>query len=102
MAIQKKYLKSKQICKVKFELPKESALEAKKVCIVGEFNNWDPQAGAMKKQKNGSFAMTLDLNTGSEYQFRYILDGERWENDPEADKYTPNNVCGADNSVVVV
>tara|TARA_R110001592_G_scaffold52649_9_gene161397 strand:+ start:125702 stop:126010 length:309 start_codon:yes stop_codon:yes gene_type:complete len=102
MTLQKKYLKSKPVCKVKFELPKENAQDAKMVSLVGDFNQWDEQAGVMKKQRNGNFALTLDLSTGAEYQFRYFLDGERWENDPAADKYTPNNVCGADNSVVVV
>lgn len=102
MSVQKTYLKSKPICKVKFQLPKENAGDAKKIVVVGEFNDWDMQTGVMKKQKDGSFVKTLDLKIGTEYQFRYVLDGERWENDPEADKYTPNNLCGADNSVLVV
>jgi len=37
---------------------------------------------------------------GREYAFRYRVDGERWENDPGADKYVPNPF-GSDNSVVV-
>lgn len=102
MTLEKKYLKSKSICKVKFELPKASAHDAEHVSLVGDFNQWNEQEGVMKKQRNGNFALTLDLTTGAEYQFRYILDGDRWENDPAADKYTPNNVCGSDNSVVVV
>jgi len=102
MTFQKKYLKSKPICKVKFELPKENAHEAMHVSIVGDFNEWDEQADVMKKQKNGNFVITLGLSPGAEYQFRYMLDGDRWENDPFADKYIPNNICGADNSVVIV
>lgn len=102
MSLQKKYLKSKPVCKVKFELPKESVGDAKHVCLVGEFNGWDEAANKMKKLKDGSYTATLDLETGAEYQFRYVMDGERWENDPQADRYTPNEVCGADNSVVVV
>jgi 1,4-alpha-glucan branching enzyme len=102
MSLQKKYLKSKPVCKVKFELPKEHVSGAKHVCVVGEFNGWNESANKMKKQKDGSYTATLDLETGSEYQFRYVMDGERWENDPQADRYTPNDFCGADNSVVVV
>ncbi len=102
MSLQKKYLKTKPVCKVKFELPKEAANGASTVFIAGEFNDWDESATALKKQKNGNYAITLELEPGSEYQFRYIIDGERWENDPEADKYMPNNLCGSDNSVVVV
>jgi len=102
MSIQKKYLKTKPVCKVKFEIPGDTLDDAEAVYIVGEFNDWNEHSTAMKKQKNGSFSITLDLETGGEYQFRYVIDGERWENDPEADKYTPNNLCGSDNSVVVV
>ena len=34
-------------------------------------------------------------------QYRYLLDGARWENDWQADKYLRNEY-GGDNSVVVV
>jgi hypothetical protein len=102
MSLQKKYLKTKPICKVKFELPKEVTKTATRVCVVGEFNDWDQCANTMKKQKNGNFTTTLDLEPGLEYQFRYFIDDEYWKNDPNADKYIPNNLCGADNSVVII
>ncbi|MCI6365047.1 MAG: glycoside hydrolase, partial [Spirochaetia bacterium] len=35
------------------------------------------------------------------YQFRYLLDGYKWENDWNADKYIPAPYSNADNSVVV-
>ena len=56
----------------------------------------------MRKQKDGSFAVTLTLETGREYQFRYLLDGKRWENDWDADKYVPAPFSNTDNSVVIV
>jgi hypothetical protein len=34
-------------------------------------------------------------------RFRYLLDGERWENDWTADAYVPNSF-GSDDSVVEV
>jgi hypothetical protein len=55
----------------------------------------------MKKQKTGEFATTIDLETGKEYQFRYVINDEKWINDQEADKFVPNGT-GDDNSVVVV
>ncbi len=102
MTIDKKYLKSRPICKVKFVAPPEIAKEAKKVYLAGDFNNWEYEETMLRKQKNGTLAATLELETGSEYQYRYVLDGERWENDNEADKYVPSNVCNEDNSVVIV
>jgi hypothetical protein len=56
----------------------------------------------MTRLKNGEFKITLDLETGSEYTFRYLIEGEVWENDWEADKYVPSGIAGQDNSVVVV
>ena len=99
--IKKQYLKTKPICKVTFHLPKENALEAETVTVVGEFNNWDEGATPMKHQKNGDFKVVLELERGREYSFRYCIDGGKWENDLCADKYEPNPFGGY-NSVVVV
>ncbi len=101
MSVEKKYLKSKPVCKVKFIAPTELAKEAKKIYLAGEFNGWKFEETIMRKQKNGSYATTIDLPVESEYQYRYVLDGERWENDYDADKYVPSEV-GVENSVVVV
>ena len=102
MSLQKKYLKSKPVCKVKFEVPKTQIGEAESVSLVGDFNGWNEQDLEMKRLKTGDFTATLELVPDSEYQFRYLVDGQRWENDAEADKYVPNNICGEENSVVVV
>jgi len=102
MSIQKSYLKSRPVCKVKFVLPKAQFNGAKKVHLVGEFNDWDKQAQPMRKQKTGDYAATLELEPGNEYAFRYLIDGNVWENDGSADKYIPSTVCEAENSVVVV
>lgn len=102
MAIQKKYLKSKPICKVTFTLPKEAVHSAQKVHIVGDFNDWKKKASPLKKLKNGSCKITLDLECGREYQFRYLLDNTTWENDWNADKYVSSVYHGAENSVVIV
>ncbi|WP_075184922.1 isoamylase early set domain-containing protein [Teredinibacter haidensis] len=101
MSLNKRYLKSKPVCKVKFIAPDPLVVDAKKVYLAGEFNGWDYSTTPLRKQKDGSYATTLDLETGQEYEYRYVLDGEQWENDYDADKYVPNS-CGADNSVVVV
>lgn len=102
MSLKKKYLKSKPICKVSFSLPKDAVKSAKKVAIVGDFNQWDEKAHPMKKLKNGSFTSTIDLEAGKEYQFRYLIDGEQWENDWVADAYVPNAFGDDENSVVAV
>ena len=81
-------------------MPKAGAGSAKTVHVVGDFNGWDQSATPMKKQKNGSFATSVLLERNREYPFRYLLDGETWENDRKADRYVDNGQ-GGDNSVVV-
>lgn len=101
MSLKKQYLKTAPICKVTFTFPKEGADSASTVHLVGEFNNWNESAAPMKRLKNGTFTKTINLERNGQYQFRYLLDGLRWENDRQADKYAPNDY-GGDNSVVVV
>ncbi len=102
MAIAKQFLKSKPIAKVTFELPAEAVNGAKAVALVGEFNGWDASALTLKKQKDGSYKTTVELPVGGEYQYRYLLDGLKWENDWAADKYVASGVSGVENSVVVL
>jgi 1,4-alpha-glucan branching enzyme len=49
VGIKKEYLKSRKTCKVTFRLPRIAATDAKSVCIVGDFNNWNLYANPMKK-----------------------------------------------------
>jgi 1,4-alpha-glucan branching enzyme len=102
MALEKKYLEDSSLCKVTFSLTKEAARSAKTVHLVGEFNNWDEKATSMKKTKDGSFSVILELETGREYQFRYLIDGKIWENDWNADKYVLTHFGDCNNSVVIV
>jgi 1,4-alpha-glucan branching enzyme len=102
MSIKKQYLKTKSVCKVTFTLPKDIAGSAGSVYIVGEFNGWDANSHPMKLQKDGSFNLTINLEKGREYQYRYLLNGSTWENDDCADKYIKSPYGNSDNSVVVV
>ena len=101
MAIKKQYLKSKPIVKVTLSLPKDAAKEAKSVEVVGDFTDWKDGV-SMTKLKNGSFKTTIELAPEKEYQFRYLIDNEIWENDWDADKYVASGVSVEENSVVVL
>jgi 1,4-alpha-glucan branching enzyme len=102
MSIRKRYYKTKPFCTVTFKLDKAAAESADKASILGEFNNWERTAAPMKKLKDGSFTANVNLDTGRDYQFRYLLDGRIWRNDPEADKFLPTQYHDAENSVVHV
>jgi len=100
MSLQKKFNKANNACTVTFHLPKEIANGAMDVKILGDFNNWDFEKAIAMKSKNGVFQASVDLERDKEYQFRYLIDNEKWENDPAADKYLPTPF-GVENSVVV-
>lgn len=95
--ISKHYSKTGRKVRVTFKLPAD--VKAERAAVCGDFNGWDPAATPMKQLKDGSFSATVSLDAGESYRFRYLLDGERWENDWEADGYLPNPF-GEDDSVV--
>ncbi len=98
--ITKQFMKAKPVCKATFTLPVDVAPDASSIQILGEFNNWDPNIGIeMKKQKNGFFKATVELESGKNYEFRYLVDGKIWLNDQEADKYAPTTF-GTENCVI--
>lgn len=98
----KSYSKNGKTCKVGFNLPAEAAPDARAVNLVGDFNNWDREATRLKTTASGAWEGTVSLETGREYHFRYLINGERWENDWNADKYQPSPFGDVDNSVVIV
>lgn len=100
MSIRKQFLKSKSLCKVTFKITEEVHRGAKQAHVVGEFNNWSTTATPMKRHKNGSFSITVELKTGRSYQFRYLLGQSDWENDPDADDVVPTHYKDSYNSVI--
>ena len=105
MSIKKKYLKSKPVVKVTFEVSSEAAQGAEEIYLLCEALDWEKEP--LKKFKAGHFKATVNLPTDGkdDYEYRYCMvmpDGsEKYENDWEAEAYRPNGVDG-DNSVVSV
>ena len=84
---------------VTFTLPAE--VGAGDVALCGDFNNWDTGPIPLIRDTDGPWQVTVPLTPGNSYRYRYLLDGERWENAWDADRYEPNPY-GSDNSVVMV
>ncbi len=72
---------------------------AQSAAVCGEWNDWSAEADVMRRDAEGGFSTTVDLEAGRAYRFRYLLDDERWDNDWAADAYLPNGF-GGDDSVV--
>ena len=102
MGTTKKFLKGKPLCKVTFKLPKGIAIDATKVALVGEFNDWSPLANPMDANKDGSYKTTFDLESGKSYEYKYLVDGDIWVNDTDADAYVSNGIDEGQNCVVAL
>lgn len=84
---------------VTFTLPAE--VHADTVALVGEFNDWSAEDIQLERSSDGSWRTTVALEPGRSYRYRYLLDGQRWENDRRADHHVPN-ALGSTDSVVVI
>lgn len=84
--------------RVTFEAPAE--LGGTAGCVCGDFNEWSADAHQLKRRKDGSLRVTISLPPGR-YEYRYLLDDGRWENDRDCDAFAPNPF-GSDNSVVEI
>ena len=65
-----------------------AAPSARRVFLVGTFNDWSQEACPLRKGKSGKWSTTLSLAPGR-YEYRYFVDGV-WECDPEPKECVPN------------
>lgn len=93
--MQKKSSKQKTK-KIQFSL---KAVEAKKVSLVGEFNNWNPDADPMQRDENKTWTKAKMLSPGN-IEYKFWVDGE-WVQDPE-NLWACPNCFGTQNNVVNV
>jgi hypothetical protein len=77
----------------------DSLVGAQAAAVCGEWNGWSADADVMRRDAEGGFSVTVELDVGRAYRFRYLLDGQRWDNDWAADAYVANDF-GGDDSVV--
>jgi len=70
--------------------------EVREVAIAGDWNGWEPEA--MHPKKDGSWYIRKYLVMGENYQFRYLIDAERWANDDNAPRV--HNPYGTENSLL--
>jgi 1,4-alpha-glucan branching enzyme len=95
--IQKTFLKTKDYCKVKFSI---DANGAETVNVLGLNNDWKT-GFALKKKKDGIFTAEINLPKESRHEFKYLIDGNIWADDENADAHVPNTFGGS-NSLLVL
>ena len=93
--VKTKRARNKGLVTVTFTLPRT---ESATVHVMGDFNDWRP-VHAMERAEDGGWRLTVELERGREYQYRYLLDGTVWTNDPDAERSVANPY-GGENSVL--
>jgi 1,4-alpha-glucan branching enzyme len=99
--MKRKLSRDKTQCVVTFWLPKAAAPDAGTVAVAGSFNAWSADGHPMKRLKNGDFSLDVALDAGKEYEFRFVIDGTRWENAWNADRYVWSDGGNCENSLIV-
>lgn len=62
-----------------------SAPGAGSVSVVGDWNGWDPQRDRLRDPDgDGVWEIRLRLRPGQEARYQFLVDGERWLDDPQA------------------
>lgn len=97
--MKKRYSATAPMCRVTFTLPIEAVKGGREVRLVGEFNAWQWEQGQPLQAGPTEYSTEVDLPTGRDYQFRFLIDNRFWANHWAADSYLPTPF-GVDNSVV--
>ena len=53
----------------------------KSVAVIGDFNEWSPEAHPMKPDDHGTWSVTIELAPGT-YRYQYLIDGKQKLADP--------------------
>jgi 1,4-alpha-glucan branching enzyme len=74
---------------------------ADSITLAGEFNDRDTARHPLQQTSSDEYwHISLDLEPGRAYRFRYLVDGKDWMDDDHADRYE-DNPFGSLDSVVV-
>jgi predicted carbohydrate-binding protein with CBM48 len=74
---------------------------ATRVCLVGDFNGWDPDATPLRRAATGEvWTVDLPLPRGL-HAYAFIVDGADWSVDPSA-PLAPETTFGRRNALLVV
>lgn len=77
-----------------------AAPRASRVTVVGDFNDWDPEATPMMRRDGGAWTAAIPVSPGR-HVYAFIVNGDRWVPDPAA-PLAPEDGFGIRNSVIVV
>ena len=74
---------------------------AMSVSVAGNFNGWSEVATPLKRNRDGLWSTEIIIRSSGRFEYKFIVDGQRWIEDPSNGMKAPDNYGGL-NSVVVV
>lgn len=75
---------------------------AKRVNLVGDFNDWSPSADPMADENgDGEFTLFYPLGVGT-YAYKFLVDGKNWVSDPANPSSEPDGFNGRNSIVKVI
>jgi len=74
---------------------------ATSVSLGGNFNGWNTTRSQLAKDSSGLWQLAIEAPQPGRYQYKFLIDGERWMEDPTNGMKVPDNYGGL-NSVLVI
>ena len=75
--------------------------EANSVSLVGDFNSWNTGLTPLIQAESGLWLAEIEAPKAGSYQYKFIVDGSRWLEDPSNGMKVPDNYGGL-NSVLAI
>lgn len=74
---------------------------AHSVSVAGDFNGWSHVATPLKRNESGLWLTEIDVPRAGRFEYKFIINGQRWIEDPSNGLKAANNYGGL-NSVLVI
>lgn len=74
---------------------------AHSVSVAGDFNEWNEAATPLKRNESGLWFTEIVIPRTGRFEYKFIINGQRWIEDPSNGLKAPNNYGGL-NSVLVI
>ena len=74
---------------------------AQSVSVAGDFNDWSHDATPLKRNSSGLWLTEIAIPRAGRFEYKFIINGRRWIEDPSNGMKAPNNYGGL-NSVLVI
>lgn len=75
--------------------------KAASVSVAGDFNGWDEAANKLTRDSSGLWLAEVKTPAAGRYQYKFIVDGKRWTEDPSNGMKTSDGYGGL-NSLLVI